>query len=106
MPFICEGPQKNIGCMCDGKPYQGNANRTVSGAGVRCLPWKNNPFLKTVLSQEEIDNLHLDAHGDDFNHCRNPDGDNLPWCIVEGGEFDICDVPECDPSICESGEDV
>ena len=103
MPLICEGPQKNIGCMCDGQPYQGNANRTVSGVGVPCLPWKNNPFLNNILSPEEIENLDLDTHDDNFNHCRNPDGDDVPWCIVTGGEFDICDVPECEQSQCGSG---
>ena len=102
MPFICEGPQKNIGCMCEGKLYLGNANRTVSGRGVPCLPWKN-PYLTTVLSPEEVAKLKLDEQDDDFNHCRNPDGDSVPWCIVEGGEFDICDVPECDQTLCESG---
>ena len=103
IPFICEGPQKDIGCMCDGKLYTGVANRTVSGAGVRCLPWKNNPYLSNVLGPEEIEKLNLDTKDSDFNHCRNPDGDDLPWCIVEGGEFDICDVPECDPARCGSG---
>ena len=89
--------------MCDGKLYEGVANRTVSGSGVRCLPWKNNPYLSNVLGPEEIEKLNLDTKDSDFNHCRNPDGDDLPWCIVEGGEFDICDVPECDPARCGSG---
>ena len=102
MPFICEGPQKNIGCTCEGQLYEGNANRTQSGSGVRCLPWKNH-FLNSVLSPEEINKLRLDDYDDEFNHCRNPDGDTVPWCMVEGGEFDFCDVPECDPTICQSG---
>ena len=56
------------------------------------------------MSEEEILKLELDKQNDDsFNHCRNPDGDSTPWCIVEGGEYDYCDVPECDVSVCQSG---
>ena len=103
LPFICEGPQKNIGCTCEEKPYLGNANRTVSGIGVPCVPWKNH-FVSNILSQEELETLKLDEHDDAFNHCRNPDGDSIPWCIVENGEFDYCDIPECDAAICKSGK--
>ncbi len=30
------------------------------------------------------------------NFCRNPDGDSAPWCIAPNGEFDYCDIPECE----------
>ena len=66
MPMICEGPQKNIGCMCDGEFYQGNANRTVSGVGVPCLQWKNNPFLQSFFSKAQ------DSYGiAPFTHLSN-----------------------------------
>ena len=80
--------------MCIGQLYEGDANRTVSGVGVPCLPW-NNPYLYNILSLEEIAKLNLDQQDDNFNHCRNPDDDISPWCIVEGGQIDNCDVPLC-----------
>ena len=27
--------------------------------------------------------------------CRNPDGKKQPWCYVEGGDWEYCDIPFC-----------
>ena len=80
LPFICEKPQKDIGCYVgNGASYQGIANR--GEAGDLCLNW-TSPYLNLVLNEVQIANL-----GDlNHNHCRNPDNDDAPWCI---GNFDI-----------------
>ena len=90
LPFICEKPQKDIGCYeGNGADYQGIANR--GEAGDLCLNW-TSPFLTLVLNEAQISNL-----GDlNHNHCRNPDNDDAPWCIAPNGEFDYCDIPKCD----------
>ena len=89
LPYICEKPQKNIGCVeGNGENYQGIADRGESG--VKCQPW-NSPYLSMVLDDDKIKNL-----GDlNTNYCRNPDGDVAPWCIAPNGEFDYCDIPKC-----------
>ncbi|XP_019738935.1 hyaluronan-binding protein 2-like isoform X2 [Hippocampus comes] len=35
------------------------------------------------------------------NHCRNPDGENKPWCYVKRAkvEWDYCDVKPCHPEV-------
>ena len=75
LPFICERPQKDIGCYeGNGASYQGIANR--GEAGDLCLNW-TSPYLNMVLNEAQIANL-----GDlNHNHCRNPDNDDAPWCI-------------------------
>ena len=75
LPFICEKPQKDIGCYeGNGASYQGIANR--GEAGDLCLNW-TSPYLNSVLNEAQIANL-----GDlNHNHCRNPDNDDAPWCI-------------------------
>ena len=33
----------------------------------------------------------------EHNFCRNPEGDmEFPICFIEGGDYDICVVPDCD----------
>lgn len=29
------------------------------------------------------------------NKCRNPDGEDSPWCLVGNGEYEMCDIPMC-----------
>ena len=75
LPFICERPKNEIGCIDgNGENYQGHANRGESGD--LCESW-NSPYLNFVLDQDKIANLGNLSH----NFCRNPDGDEAPWCI-------------------------
>ena len=93
LPFICERPQKDIGCVSgNGESYTGTANRGESGD--ICLPW-DSPEAGFVLNEDELVAIGVYDHGKDFNHCRNPDGDSSPWCLAPNGEFDYCDIPKC-----------
>lgn len=93
LPFICERPQKDIGCINGrGEYYKGTANRGESGD--LCEPW-NSPYLTMVLDRDKINNL---GNLTNNNFCRNPDGDVSPWCIAPNGEFDYCDIPKCSES--------
>ena len=59
LPFICEAPFKDIGCLQDhGADYQGNASRTEFGQD--CLPW-NAPGLTPMFSGQS---------GWNHNYCR------------------------------------
>ena len=88
LPFICEKPQKDIGCYeGNGASYQGIANR--GEAGDLCLNW-TSPYLNSVLNEAQIANL-----GDlNHNHCRNPDNDDAPWCIGNFKPLDGAIVPD------------
>ncbi len=50
LAFVCERPQKDIGCLGDeqGREYRGTANRGETGD--LCMPW-NSPELSFVLGK-------------------------------------------------------
>ncbi len=65
LPFICERPQKDIGCINGkGEDYRGTAN--IGESGDRCQPW-DSPYLRMVLDESKIQNLG-DLQGN--NYCR------------------------------------
>ena len=79
-PFICKFQQSEIGCLSKDDPY---GSRYVGPAshdknGERCGVWGDS-------SQGFTDNL-----------CRNPDGNDVPYCYLESGEINDCDIPNCD----------
>jgi hypothetical protein len=82
---------QDVGCIRgNGYDYAGSANRGESGA--ECLPW-DSPHLDFVLDRPTIDALKASG-----NRCRNPDNDTAPWCVVASGEFDYCDIDNCERS--------
>ncbi|XP_041672268.1 hyaluronan-binding protein 2-like [Cheilinus undulatus] len=102
--FGCACPSGYTGRFCQsaptdcyegtGKSYKGNVSTTNDG--LDCLDWNSyfvlsqgrNPFMMFESFSEEENN----------NHCRNPDGDNRPWCYIErDGEldWDYCKVKKC-----------
>ncbi|CAK6442672.1 unnamed protein product [Pipistrellus nathusii] len=99
VPEFCSTPVcsqgKNGGCyLGKGFAYRGTRSLTVSGAS--CLPW-NSMLLRgkinTVWKPNAL-SLGLGKH----NYCRNPDGDDKPWCHVLKGRqltWEYCDVPQC-----------
>jgi hypothetical protein len=58
LPFVCERPQRDIGCLRNfkGSEYRGNANRGETGDP--CMPWES-PELSFVLGKNF--NKHLKA---------------------------------------------
>ncbi|KFW78474.1 Hepatocyte growth factor activator, partial [Manacus vitellinus] len=78
----------------NGTEYRGTAKTTISGHS--CLPWNSD-----LLYQE----LHVDSTGKavqlglgPFPYCRNPDGDEKPWCYIMKNNslsWEYCDIPTC-----------
>ncbi len=67
LAFICERPQKDIGCTTgSGQDYMGSANRGESGD--ECVPW-DSPALSFVLDEDKRPRLGP-LKGNNF--CRNP----------------------------------
>ncbi len=67
LAFVCERPQKDIGCVRgDGADYAGAANRGETGD--ECVGW-DSPQLSFVLDEDDIRNLGP-LQGNNF--CRNP----------------------------------
>ena len=85
--YICEYPQKDIGCLetgDSGADYNGTASKTWSGQ--ECLRWDTEGLTQSYQAQE----------GWSHNYCRNPGGEeDAPICFVNLEEPDICIIPKC-----------
>ncbi|XP_056292235.1 hyaluronan-binding protein 2-like isoform X2 [Pseudoliparis swirei] len=78
----------------DGESYRGNVSETDDLR--ECLHWNSYFILENGAdpfnSFEDKDGLGP------HNFCRNPDGDEMPWCFFRQGRrlsWDYCDVTEC-----------
>ena len=85
--YICQFPQKEIGCLetgDNGADYNGTASKTWSGQ--KCLRWDTEGLPQLDSSQGSW------SH----NYCRNPGGEEThPICFVNLEEPDICIIPKC-----------
>ncbi|XP_076441683.1 neurotrypsin-like [Babylonia areolata] len=85
--FICETPAQPQPQECYtgiGEDYRGMMAHT--DIGTPCISWHT-----AGLS----DRTHPGKGLGDHNNCRNPDGENRPWCWVARGKFGFCPVPQC-----------
>ncbi|XP_008334358.1 tissue-type plasminogen activator isoform X2 [Cynoglossus semilaevis] len=77
-----------------GQAYRGTKSVTKSGS--QCLPW-DSPILKRKLYnawRSDALELGLGSH----KSCRNPDGDEGPWCHTFRNmqlTWELCDIPKC-----------
>uniref|UniRef100_A0A8C2Z4G3 Kringle domain-containing protein n=1 Tax=Cyclopterus lumpus TaxID=8103 RepID=A0A8C2Z4G3_CYCLU len=76
----------------DGESYRGNVSETDDRH--ECLYWNSHFILENGAdpfnSFEDKDGLGP------HNFCRNPDGDEMPWCFFRQGRrlsWDYCDSP-------------
>ena len=98
LPFICQAPSQNIGCLKSGVRYEGSASQTANGDA--CLPW-NTPGLPELFEDQRNWN---------HNYCRNSGGvDDIPICYIDESNYDECKIPNCEPerpekSICSIEE--
>nr|XP_055027123.1 hyaluronan-binding protein 2-like isoform X4 [Misgurnus anguillicaudatus] len=102
---VCEGDFKGKYCQVDskdcytgdGESYRGKVSETENGD--ECLDWNSDfvldkrSFPVTAFGASES----LGPH----NYCRNPDGDQKPWCFIKKDKrlrWDYCDVKKCSKS--------
>lgn len=85
--FICEFPQTDIGCILDddfqGEKYTGAASHDKEGSA--CIPWSQAaggaaPAVTASWSH---------------SLCRNPDGDEMPYCFINKDTPSYCKIPTC-----------
>ncbi|XP_033468315.1 factor VII-activating protease-like [Epinephelus lanceolatus] len=102
--FDCQCPPGYRGRFChvgpddcyveDGESYRGNVSETEDGD--ECLYWNSHFILENGADPFSA---FEDRHGlGPHNFCRNPDGDEMPWCFFRKGRkllWDHCDVTEC-----------
>ena len=76
LPFICETPFEDIGCLSDpyDADYNGTASRTTEGKS--CLPWNS----------ESVPDLFGNQRSWTHNYCRS-DGEEAPFCHVGKNNF-------------------
>ena len=93
LPFVCQAPLKDIGCLEDpldqSNQYEGTAS--ITEFGDECIPW-NTPALQGFL----YPNQSIWDH----NYCRKISQNKGPSCFYfdsEGQltEDEICSIPLC-----------
>ncbi|XP_053063573.1 hyaluronan-binding protein 2 isoform X2 [Acinonyx jubatus] len=103
--FVCTCPEEFKGKFCeigpddcyvgDGYSYRGKVSKTVNQHS--CLYWNSHLLLHENYNMFMED---ADTHGiGEHNFCRNPDGDEKPWCFVKINnakvKWEYCDIPAC-----------
>ncbi|KAJ4941054.1 hypothetical protein JOQ06_027341 [Pogonophryne albipinna] len=99
----CFCPDGFTGRFCEIAPtdcYEGNGETyrgVVSMAdGQECLDW-HSYFI--VSNGEDPFTMYSDFTGLELNnHCRNPDGDDKPWCFTKQDsklQWEYCNVKKC-----------
>ncbi|XP_037086785.1 atrial natriuretic peptide-converting enzyme-like [Pollicipes pollicipes] len=85
LEYVCQAFKPWTECVSgNGATYAGNASTAESDKP--CLPWtavSRYPGLTSPTLTE--------------NFCRNPDGDERPWCFTSADQFEYCDIPACPP---------
>ncbi|XP_059180749.1 hyaluronan-binding protein 2-like [Centropristis striata] len=102
--FQCYCPPGYVGKFCevgpndcyqeDGEFYRGMVSVTVEGE--ECLDW-NSYFIVQKGGDPFKEYAGFDGIGP-HNYCRNPDGDDQPWCFVNNNgklKWNYCKVRKC-----------
>ncbi|XP_061563618.1 hyaluronan-binding protein 2 [Cololabis saira] len=102
--FRCDCAAGYSGKLCEAAPndcYEDNGETyrgavSVTEEGETCLDWQSNFIL---LNGEDPFSTYPDFGGLDYNnHCRNPDGDDKPWCFIKKNkklQWNYCKVKKC-----------
>ncbi|XP_019120286.2 hyaluronan-binding protein 2-like isoform X1 [Larimichthys crocea] len=102
--FQCSCPAGYSGKFCeigsndcyqeDGESYRGMVSETVEGE--ECLDW-NSYFIVQKGGDPFKEYAGFDGIGP-HNYCRNPDGDDQPWCFINKNnqlKWNYCKVRKC-----------
>ncbi|KAK9530358.1 hypothetical protein VZT92_011863 [Zoarces viviparus] len=103
--FQCSCPHGYSGKFCevepndcyqeDGEFYRGMVSVTVEGE--ECLDWNSYFILQKGGADPITGYPGFDGIGP-HNYCRNPDGDDQPWCYINNNgtlKWEYCKVRKC-----------
>ncbi|XP_053151049.1 plasminogen isoform X2 [Hemicordylus capensis] len=78
----------------NGTTYRGTMAFTVSGK--KCQPWSSMTPHRHAKTPSEFPNADLRR-----NYCRNPDGDNAPWCYTTdpSTRWEFCRLQKCNDQV-------
>jgi len=104
----CQDKGSDYLCICDGSGYKGRncdiecfegdgtdyrGSMSVTESGRICQKWASqNPHVPHSCCDPDAV-PELKSH----NYCRNPNGDDRPWCYTmdENKRWDYCKIPYC-----------
>ena len=74
-------------CRTDSKGTTYNGQKNTTKSGIVCQAWGTSTPHKHSFGKL----------ADEKNYCRNPDGENKPWCytIDSKKRWDYCEIPRC-----------
>ncbi|XP_053112887.1 hepatocyte growth factor activator isoform X3 [Hemicordylus capensis] len=102
---VCGCKQPFVGQYCNivpshlcysgnGTDYRGITKKTASGD--RCLLW-NSVFLDQEVHANTLERS-LQLGLGPYSYCRNPDGDDKPWCYIVKNNiisWEYCNITRC-----------
>ncbi|XP_076008004.1 factor VII-activating protease-like [Genypterus blacodes] len=102
--FRCACPDGYTGRFCEVAPtdcYQGDGasyrgSVSVTEGGIVCLDW-HSYFILANGEDPFVTYSDFDGLGRN-NDCRNPDGDDKPWCFTKENKtllWDYCKIKKC-----------
>ncbi|KAM4623437.1 hyaluronan-binding protein 2-like [Polymixia lowei] len=102
--FRCACPDGYTGRFCETAPndcYEGNGETytgavSVTEAGDDCLDWSS--YFIMANGEDPFTTYEGFSGLGSHNQCRNPDGEERPWCFVKRKgklEWDYCKVRKC-----------
>jgi len=84
----------------DGRDYNHESKLNITKTGKTCQRWDSHtPHKHGETAWEDAGNYPDETVADAANHCRNPGGEEMPFCMTTDPKtfHEECNIPKCEP---------